>query len=442
MKRGHGDNDLSVEGTNYVLVQIASVAMAFAWSVSIARWLGPSGHGFIGVVLAIATVASQVFSLGVNQGAIYLVGQGRGGASVYSAVIIFAVFMMGALFFGALVSAGIWIPDNEDSPGRVATLAASLVIAFTFLWTLLDPMLIGFKFVAVRNRSKLLYEAGRLALTFGLLFFAFERDYAIALWAITVSYLFAFLVAFSHLERRIGFRAASVDACVVKGLLRYGAKLYPGNVLQLAAYRVDIFIVTAILGTSHAGQYLVATQLAEMFWLVPSAVGILIFRRVSAGDESWPPLRVAALARQTILALAAIAALAAPMAVWLIPFLFGEAFSGAVAPFLWLLPGALSICLHKVLVFAVLGAGRPHFMTLSGFTLFVLVIGLDLMLIPRFGLSGAALASTIAYLCSALLTSAYFSRTFQISMREMLVPRWSDVTALGLFVREQKKRMF
>ena len=65
----------------------------------------------------------------------------------------------------------------------------------------------------------------------------------------------------------------------------------------------------------------------------------------------------------------------------------------------------------------------------------VATLVLDLILIPRYGFRGAAIASSIAYSCGMLFSLAWVVRHSTISLRGLLVARRSDGALLARRLR-------
>ena len=126
--------------------------------------------------------------------------------------------------------------------------------------------------------------------------------------------------------------------------------------------------------------------------------------------------------------------LAAPA---LVPAMFGSAFRPAV-PALWvLLPGVVALALTRVGVAAVVGGGWPRVGTYAGAIALALTVGFDLLLIPRWGMLGAAVASTIAYSAQSAFVVATLVRQTGLPLREIVAFRRADF----VLVRELLKRV-
>jgi O-antigen/teichoic acid export membrane protein len=121
-----------------------------------------------------------------------------------------------------------------------------------------------------------------------------------------------------------------------------------------------------------------------------------------------------------------VAAAAGPL---LLPLIFGEAYRDSVAPFLWLLPSALGFAASSVFSNALLASSAATLSSVGPVVSLTLGIALDLVLIPRYGASGAAAAASLALLAGgAAATTAYLWRaTLPFGA---LIPRRADLAAM------------
>ncbi len=66
---------------------------------------------------------------------------------------------------------------------------------------------------------------------------------------------------------------------------------------------------------------------------------------------------------------------------------------------------------------------------------FVETIILDFVLIPRIGVIGAAIASSVAYITSALVGLFIFTRLYQVRVVDAVMPRWKEIVKLPSFLK-------
>jgi O-antigen/teichoic acid export membrane protein len=108
-----------------------------------------------------------------------------------------------------------------------------------------------------------------------------------------------------------------------------------------------------------------------------------------------------------------VAGLAVPAAVtapWVIPLAYGGEFRGAVVPAQIIVAGLLLDGVAGVVTGFLYGVGRPGLNSWAMGAGLVLTVALDLLLIPPFGVTGAAVASAVAYLAGSLALLWFFGR--------------------------------
>ena len=109
------------------------------------------------------------------------------------------------------------------------------------------------------------------------------------------------------------------------------------------------------------------------------------------------------------LAMVLIAAIAAVLAQPLVGLLYGPAFLPAVPAFLWLLPGVVMLGTNTIYRKAFASEGMPPISVWSPLLAAIANIALNFLLLPRIGIVGASIASTLAY-GLMLVTSLVYMR--------------------------------
>lgn len=197
---------------------------------------------------------------------------------------------------------------------------------------------------------------------------------------------------------------------VVRRLLSFGVKGAVGNLLQFFNYRLDVFLVNGYLGAGPVGIYTVSTRLAELLWNLPSAVSFVIFPKAAASQgkamNRFTPRVVAATLALTGLG-GLVLALVGP---WIIRLVYSRHFMGAYQPMLVLLPGVVLVGGARVLVSEIAGRGHPIYNSFNAGLALVLTLVGDILLIPRMGILGAALASTVSYAAVFFVALLFYAK--------------------------------
>jgi len=206
-------------------------------------------------------------------------------------------------------------------------------------------------------------------------------------------------------------------------MVRYAGVSHAGNVVQVLNYRTATFVVNHFLGYAGVGLYTLATGLAEMLWLISRPAATVLFPRTAAlsDKDAQTKLVVVGLRLVFYMTLAA-GLLAAAVFPFAIPAFYGKEFSGAVAPFLWLLPGVVSYSITNVVASLWSGMGRPATNLMVSTVSLVVGVGLAVVLLPRFGLSGAAAGVSLGYIASTAFIMVVLLRFAGARVMNSLVP--------------------
>jgi O-antigen/teichoic acid export membrane protein len=144
-----------------------------------------------------------------------------------------------------------------------------------------------------------------------------------------------------------------------------------------------------------------------MLWYLPNAVSFVIFPKAAASKPEamnrFTPRVFGITLGLTFLGGIVLALLGK----FLIDLIFSEAFSSAYLPMLALLPGTALLGGAKVLTNEIAGRGYPHYNSINAGLSLILTVALDLVLIPRYEVLGASLASSAAY-TATFFTSIVF----------------------------------
>jgi O-antigen/teichoic acid export membrane protein len=111
--------------------------------------------------------------------------------------------------------------------------------------------------------------------------------------------------------------------------------------------------------------------------------------------------------------------------------LFGENFVPATSTFRWLLIAATVWSLGSIVISGLRGFGYPGMSTLARFSAAVVTAGALLILLPRLGIIGAAIASLIGYTVMLVIAMYGFLKKRQLGLWECLRPQRRDLVIPG-----------
>lgn len=233
----------------------------------------------------------------------------------------------------------------------------------------------------------------------------------------------ALLAAF--LARPEAPRAWRSTAATARELLRESWPLVLNSVAIVVSVRVDQMMITSMRGTTENGIYAAAQRLMEVVYYLPvatmAAANPVLLRWHQQDDDGY---RARLQKVFTALALAGVAlAIAISLAsAWVVRTLFGAEFepSGPVLAILaWNAP-VLFLAVAQTNWF--IAHGRQRSLMTRSMIAAVLSVALNLILIPRLGAAGAAIAMLISQLIAQVLVNGLVRETrplFAIQLRAL-----------------------
>lgn len=421
--------------------QVLASLLLFATGVFVARALGPRGKGFYDIVVGSATLLATVTGLAMPSGVFFRVSRGGVDIRRLMAVSVLVAVAAGALsvsvlwFGGSYRWIGWMLPDSD--PRRAAVLIGVVLLALQ-AQQLIQAAAKGRGCFRAFAASELLAKGGLAAAAAILLAVGAKAPpaYLAALAASTA-------VAVIFLIGAAGAGPATGGELPLAAMFWYSLPLFLGNIVQFLNYRLDIFLVKNFLGLGAVGTYTVAVWLAQTIWLAPTQLGSLVLRTVAEQGDSAAVLTYVARVNRFCLALSVcLAVVLAVVGTFGITRIFGRGFQGSVVPLLLLLPGV--VLFSSTIIFSAYlnGIERQAYTTWVACGSLVITVGANLLLVPRIGVPGAAITSTLSYGASTVATLLIVRRLApEFTLADFLVPRRSDIAAVVLGLRGAVARL-
>lgn len=419
------------------LLQNTSVTILARWSgfvldgvasVLVARSVGPAGKGTLAVLNVITGLAIQVGNLGLHAATAHFAAREAGSL----ARIAWASLVL-APAIGVAITAGLGIvivvfPVLVSGVPSLLVVVSLLTIPFAFLFLFFQNILLGQQRIGAYNLLDLGGKVLVLPLVVIILFVLKGGVQELVLAGLAMSAVMSLVTV------RQAFRDVTdpftFDARLFRRMLAFGFRSYVACALAFLIIRSDMLLVNYFLGTAQAGVYAVAVNLADLLLVFPTAVGTMLFPRISAQPADDGVLTAAA-CRHTLAGMAVLCLGAGVLAGPLVHIVYGRAFEGAAVPFVLLLPGVLALSLETIFMNDLAGRGLPPVViVVPGVGLAINVL-LNFIFIPRFGLSAAAIASSIAYGAMLVIAWTAFARRTATPVAACSLITGGDVKALA-----------
>ena len=213
--------------------------------------------------------------------------------------------------------------------------------------------------------------------------------------------------------RRSGRPELSLDLRLISSLLKEAVPLALTLFFSFVYFRIDQVMLRVMRSEAELGWYSAAYRLLEVVVVVPSVLMLIALPGLSRLYKESSS-RLGEVSRQLVMmlfsagmAVAVVGALVAPKIV----LLFGKQFVGesarALSILIWT---AIPIFCNFVLTTVLIAIGKQTKIVICFVVGSVANIGLNLVLIPRYGYAGAAAATVATELLLLLYASSYVSR--------------------------------
>lgn len=395
--------------------------------IIIARLLGPAGKGRFALITLVSSVALSLISVGLVNAQIHL----KRKYSIEKVTVnsLFIAFLAGILF---LVLFLLSLPFLRGSVFKDIELALLIVVV-----AFIPLQLCG---LSLKRTAQSMYDIK----AFNYLNTAKPVIFLVSLVTVTLlisrsllwillAWVFAsvvsFVISFLYVNARLRLNRDLFDRRVLKDIVLYAMKVSVGGIFGFFQYRVDVFIVAYFLDAAAVGFYVVGLAVAEVLWRIPSAVVNVLLPKVADSADDKVNKITPMICRETSVLILGAGLLIFVLAHHLINLLYGSAYQPSVAVLRWVLPGVYFVSLWKILINDFNARGYPLFYGYSASVAVVVMVLLDIILIPRYGIVGAAVASSVAYFSSFITIIFIYRYKTGVPFR-LFLPRTSDVKGL------------
>lgn len=416
---------LGILGTRVVWSVIGVVT-----GVILARWLGPHDRGILALVLLLPSTVLTLVKLGVSQATVFFINRKEATVDrVASNSIILA------LTLGITSAVVVWLlRDNllhtvlADIPPWALLLGlvrVPLLLLDNYLYSILQAT----GQFSIYNRRLLQSEALRLLLVAVLVVVLdLGLPAAVAIYTVIAAVNIGWLML--TMRRTIHF-SLSLDTALLRRMLSFGVRSYVQVVTAHLLLRIDVYMVQAFLGPSQTAFYALALHFTELVLEVPQAIGLVLYPKLAALPEEEVHRLTAQTCRRTLMVTVPAAVALAVFGPWVITLWYGEPYAPAGAPLPWAAVGVAMMSIFVIITRNFTSRQKQRVNTFAGLLALGTNVGLNLVLIPAYGIVGASLATAIAYTGACVVLIVAFLRESGLRWTEVILPSRDDLTYFG-----------
>ncbi len=391
------------------IASISVTLVGFLLSISLARYFGPVDLGVYRVALTINMIAILICALGIPPALIKYLAEYKDDkikVNQYTSSGLIISIILGLLFTLFFYFTSGLFADLFNMP-QLGDLIK--ILSFSFPFALLNNILLAFlnglRKMKLFSIGLIIQNISMLIITLIFIYYNWGMVGAILGIVLSTVILSIFLTSFCWKYFDLTFKLFKKTSKILVG---YGAQILSTSVINEINNQMDIILIGILLTSSSVGFYSVAVGLSNFFWIIPLSIQKITY---PATSEYWGKNNKTAIntmidktMKYSTIILVFLGLLVGFFAKEIITILYTSNFIYAVLPLQILLIGTvIRGGMAQPIGGFLMSVGKAYltFKT-TALTLSLNVI-LDLILIPYFGIIGAATATTISFTFGTLL---------------------------------------
>jgi len=422
--------------SNFVF-QIIKIALGFVTSIVIARALGAQGQGEYSYLILIFGLLGSYGHGGILNATTYFYKRTNyEDSEVFSTNLIYC--LVNSLILILVISFLKYKNIFLDGYNNGVLLIGLIYIMFSYSQTLLNSLYIGSERIHEANIYKFY---GHLIYFFLLLILFFFKKLNVML--VVVLNLLNFVVGSILLLSKLNIKfVPKINYTLLKAEFKYGVIVYFSSLFIFLNYRADQFMIKFYLNTTDLGIYSIAVKLAELLFLIPDSITTALsghLYNMEVDDTKSQKSVLAKTSKYTFYASLILCVVGIFMTP-LVPYVYGEEFVRTKSTILILFIGIIFASIGKVSYSYFFTRGQPQIhLYITAATLTINII-LNSFFIPKWGIDGAAFASTISYIFYGLAYLIVFKVKEGIPFRDFFYVSRKEISdIMNIFKARLKK---
>ncbi len=388
-----------------IFLRLVLQFIQFVVAILVARYLGASENGSFSLFITEAAFLILIIGFSFESSITYFLAKQKINVSNIIGLIV-SLFVFQILFFVLLYFISKWSFEhtffNNFSKRNlfygilfiIAFIIGNAFSAILFAFKKFEKYFIGSIFIQL---ALLVYI---LLVKHNDLQFYLDANVVIAIFtcAALLQALFSIILVYASFKHEI--KNIFNNLPFTKEIFKYTLLVFLANCIQFLCYRMDVWFVDYYHTREAVGQYAFATKIAQLWWVLPQIMAALFFPLLALKEQSVESFK------RSIFYLIFISIITGLVAMLLYPFIIPIVTSAeyliSYKAFVCLLPGVIFFSINILLASKFSADGNVIYNLKISIICFVIVLVFNMLLIPKYGIVGAAIASTIAYTFSSI----------------------------------------
>jgi len=417
---------LAEDATGTFGTRILTMGLGLFTGIITARMLGPENRGIFVLVALFPASIVTLSKFGQGVASIYFIKKEKEDvAQVASNVLIIALTVGVLLMFVAfLLRDWLLVTILRGVPSWAVLVALPLIpvlLTESYLYGVLQST-DRFRVYNIRLIAEALLTVTGMAIALVILDLGLPGALAVAVGVRVV--MASWVVATIHKGTPL---RARFDVPLFRRMIRYGLKSHVQIIASHFHFKAAMYLVNFFTNPTQVAFFAIAARLAEHILFVPQSLGLALFPRLAGSDVARAHEMTAAACRQSLVVTSVLALTLAVSGRFLITTWYGARYAPAAAPLAYVCAGVVMMSLYLLLSRNFTSRAKQAVNIVAAYVALVGNVGLNLYLIPRMGIEGAAIATAVSYSTAAIILFVFFLRDSGMAWHDVLILKRRDL---------------
>lgn len=419
-----------------LIFSLGSQVATFLVGITLAHSLGPAGKGTTAYAAVGLSLVTTFFN-GQSEAIAYQFGRKRLSLGAVHKAMLHIFFWSAPICMVTMVALAWFLPSQRALFAAAAALPFALYAQFSTQFFLV----IGRALEA--NIQSLIATVLYALVIMPLLYWGHAgTTTALCIWVLSIAVGTAY--AAFHLSpylsgKKIYARdsvsgAAEIENTAVAHPVVFREQLAfmgKSGLSSFASYlnlRIDVFIVSVMLGPAELGIYTLAIATGELMWKISQSITWSALGRIASESPERSAQLVAKVTRNIFSLQLVFGTIVFVFAPPLIEAVYGKAFAQTAIALRFLLPGLMAYTVERSIgYYFSVQKGNPTFRLIVQSISIILCASITFATIQRFSIIGAAIATSVSYLTVVVIMTVLFMKETHVRASELYILQKSDL---------------
>lgn len=240
------------------------------------------------------------------------------------------------------------------------------------------------------------------------------------------------IIVFYLIKLKVGLSLKYISVKFTIAIIKFGFIAMITSLLVNLNYKLDVLMLNNYVSSSLVGIYSVGVTLAEFGWLIPDTFKEVLFSKTAKSDSIQSIIYCLKISFYSIIAAIVLVVFIGKI---FIKIMYGNEFLNSYLVTVILFLGIPAMAWFKIISTLYLAQGKRYFYLLTLLASVIANALANLILIPKFSIYGAAMASVISYTVCGGVFLVDFCNEYKINIIEIFKITKKNVTDLKKMIK-------